>query len=183
MPVTSGPIPGANFTSDTKSYPWHQPPEFTNINKALDMLADKITEFKVANALMTFVEMGAPLYKVSSMVLMQGVAEGKWTPDFALLLAGPLTRMIEMICIGFEVEYDVGIDDDPNDFETGTFFELQAKAETPSGNFKLLDQELPEIKEAADAQKPTEGNKSLGQEGFMAMSQPGQVEEDVEASE
>lgn len=183
MPVMSGPIPGANFTSDTKNYPWHQPPEFTNINKALDMLADKITEFKVANALLTFVEMGAPLYKVSSMLLVQGVAEGKWTPDFALMLAGPLTRMIEMICIGFEVEYDVGIDDDPDDFETGTFFELQKKAVTPKGNFKLLEQELPEIKEAADAAPATNDSKNLQTEGFMAMSKPGQVEQNVEAGE
>lgn len=170
MPNTSGPIPGANFTSDTKSYPWHQPPEFTDINKALDMLGDKITEFKTANGILTFVELGAPLYKVSQMILMQGVAEGKWTPDFALLLAGPLTRMIEIICIGMEVEYQVGIDDDPDDFETGTFFQNQKKAETPAGGFKLLDQELPEIKEAAEAQEPTQSNGNLQTQGFMAMN-------------
>ena len=171
--VSSGPIPGANFTSDTKSYPWHQPPEFTNINKALDMLGDKITEFKVANGIMVFVELGAPLYKVTQMILMQGVAEGKWTPDFALLLAGPLTRMIELICIGFDVEYDVGIDDDPDDFETGTFFSNQAKASNAGTNFKLLDQEIGEIKEEAEAQNENaEGTKTqdLGSQGFMAMS-------------
>ncbi|AXP07718.1 hypothetical protein SmphiM6_27 [Sinorhizobium phage phiM6] len=173
MAVSAGPIPGSNFTSDTKSYPWHQPPEFTDINKALDMLGDKITEFKVANGLLVFVELGAPLYKVAQMILMQGVAEGKWTPDFALLLAGPLTRMIELICIGFDVEYDIGIDDDPDDFETGTFFKKQRDSQTAGTNFVLLDQEIGEIKEAAEAQNENaEGTKTqdLGSQGFMAMA-------------
>lgn len=177
---SSGPIPGANFTSDTKSYPWHQPPEFTNVNKALDMLADKITDFKVANGLLTFVELGVPLYKVSQMVLMQGVAEGKWTLDFALLLAGPLTRMIELICIGFEVEYDVGIYEDPNDFETGTFFQEKKKIDAPAGDFELLKEELPDIKEAAEGAPAVQGSKDIQSEGFMAMSKPGQVEANME---
>lgn len=173
--VASGPIPGANFTSDTKNYPWHHPPEFTNINKALDMLGDKITEFKVANGLLVFVELGAPLYKVSQMILMQGVAEGKWTPDFALMLAGPLTRMIELICIGFDVEYDVGIDEDPMDFETGTFFKLQNSNEpdVAGTDFKLLEKEMGEIKEEANAQsEQAQGSKTqdLGSQGFMAMA-------------
>lgn len=167
--VQSGPIPGANFTSDTKSYPWHQPPEFTNPNKALDWVADKITDFKVANSMLTFVEMGAPVYKVASMLLMQGVAEGKWTVDLALMLAGPVTRMIELICITFEVEYDLGIEDDPNDFETGTFFENLHKAETPAG-MDLLDTD-PGVKEedAGDAAPPTDDSGGLNKGGFMAM--------------
>lgn len=176
----AGPIPGANFTSDTKSQPWHQPPEFTDVNKALDMLSDKITNFKVANGLLTFVELGVPLFKVSQMILMQGIAEGKWTMDLALLLAGPLTRMIELICIGFDVEYDVGIYEDEDDFETGTFFQEKKKLDTPSGNFELLKEELPEIKEAADAAPATQGSKDIQNEGFMAMSKPGQVTKNME---
>ena len=176
-----GPIPGANFTSDTKSYPWHQPPEFTDINKALDMLSDKITEFKVANGLLTFVELGVPVYKVSQMILMQGVSEGKWTVDFALLLAGPLTRMIELICIGFEVEYDVGFEEDPEDFNTGTFFKQKMDTvDKPAGNFKLLKEELPDIKEAADEAPAVQGEKNIQSEGFMAMSKPGQAAANTE---
>ena len=26
----SGPIPGENFTSDERNYPWHRPPEYTD---------------------------------------------------------------------------------------------------------------------------------------------------------
>lgn len=169
MPINQGPIPGENFTSDTKNYPWHQPPEFVDINKALDMISGKLTEFKRANAILTMVEMGAPLTRVADMLLTAGISEGKWTPDFALLLAGPVTRMIELICIGFEVEYTVGIEEDEDDFTTSTFFNEEKKLKENNGGFKLLREELPEIKEEASA---SGGEKDLKQSGFMAMQAP-----------
>lgn len=171
--VNTGPIPGENFTSDTKNYPWHQPPEFTDLNKALDMLGKKLTDFKRANGILSIVEMGVPLTRVADMLLTAGIGEGKWTPDFALLLAGPVTRMIELICIGFEVEYTLGIEEDPDDFETSTFFKEAQKLEEGDSGFEILKQELPAIKTAAAAEGAApEGGKEQGlqQGGFMAMS-------------
>lgn len=174
----SGPIPGENYTSDTKNYPWRQPPEYSDLDDALDFWAKKITDFKVANGVLTMAEMGFPLYKISSMLLMNGVGEGKWTPDFALLLAGPLTRMIELVCVGFKVDYDLGIDDDEDDFETGSFFKEDQKLRTPDG-FKLVSEELPDLKAEAEGQAGGEGEQSSGvqgdtpdlqQQGFMAMT-------------
>lgn len=163
-----GPIPGENFTSDTKNYPWHQPPEFTDINKALDMLAKKITGFKTANGILTIAELGIPLYRISSMIVMAGIGEGKWTPDFALLIAGPLTKMIEVMCNGFDIEYTVGIDEDETIF-TGDFFKNQAelKDRDTGDAFEILSEELPEIQEAAEGQEAPQGD--LQKEGFMTM--------------
>src|ERR1044072_6682128 len=97
----SGPIPGENFTSDTKNYPWHRPPEFNDINSALDMLAKKITKFKTANDILSMVELDIPLYQITSTIIMAGIGEGKWTVDMGLLIAGPLTKMIETMCLGY----------------------------------------------------------------------------------
>ena len=165
----SGPIPGENFTSDTKNYPWRQPPEFTDIETCLDYLSKRITQFKVANGILSMAEMGLPLYKISSMILTMGVGEGKWTVDFTLALAGPLTRMIELICIGFDVEYDLGIEEDEDDFETGDFFKNDLELKSGNSKFsKVIAEELPMIKEEAAAQaQPT---SDLQTEGFMAMS-------------
>jgi hypothetical protein len=169
MPVNSGPIPGENFTSDTKNYPWHQPPEYSDIDEALDYLSGRITQFKVANGLLTMAEMGTPLYQIASFVLISGVGEGKWTPDFSLLLAGPVTRMIELMCIGFDVKYELGITDDDEEFETGTFFKHDNEMKLPK-TMKLLDEELPDIKTEAEQQTAApEGD--LQQQGFMAMTQ------------
>lgn len=183
--VNSGPIPGANMTSDTKNYPWRQPPKYANVNDAMDFLADKLTKFKVANGLLSMIEIGLPVYKVAQLVLMQGVGGGFWTVDFALLLAGPTTRMIELICIGFDVKYDLGIADDENDFNTGNFFTKGLDLQTPAGGFKLLNQEMDNLKQDAeesstgggdssDTTQPQEaatksGNGNLMTGGFMAM--------------
>lgn len=178
MAVNAGPIPGENYTSDTKNYPWRQPPEFTDLDEALDYMAKKLTQFEVANGVLTMVEMGLPLCKITEIILMQGMGEGKWTMDFALLLAGPMTRIIELICIGFEVEYDLGIDDEV-DFNTGTFFKNDLELKTPKkADFKVIAEQLPEIKEAAEAQgsnpvgeaaEPAAGGGGdLATQGFMA---------------
>lgn len=172
--VNSGPIPGANYTSDTKNYPWRQPPEFSDLNDALDYLAKKLTQFKVANGVLTMAELGLPLYKIADMILTMGVGEGKWTVDYTLLMAGPVTRMLELICIGFGVEYELGIYDDEDNFTTGQFFEEDRKLK--SGGFELLEEHMPEIKEAADeSQGPNTtgpeagGEGDLQMQGFMAM--------------
>lgn len=181
--VNSGPIPGANMTSDTKNYPWRQPPKYTNVNDAMDFLADKVTKFQVANGLLTMAELEIPLYQIAQIVLMQGVAEGMWTVDFALLLCGPLTRMIELVCIAFDVNYQLGIEEDKNDFNTGSYFQQQGDLSTPAGGFSLLNQEEPTPDDSAqpNGQAPagggdTGGGDGTGQEqdlmtgGFMAMS-------------
>lgn len=169
MPVNAGPIPGENYTSDTKNYPWRQPPEYSDLDEALDYLSGRLTQFKVANGLLTMAEMGVPLYQITSFVLISGMGEGKWTPDFMLLLAGPLTRMIELMCIGFEVEYELGISDDDDEFETGTFFKEENDMKLPK-NMKLLEEELPDIKSEAEQQSASQGEGDIQQEGFLAMS-------------
>jgi hypothetical protein len=172
MPINSGAIPGENFTSDTKNYPWHQPPEFTDINKALDVVGKKLTEFKRANSILTMVEMGVPLTRVADMIVTAGIGEGKWTPDFALLIAGPVTRMIELICIGFDVEYTLGIEEDEDDFVTSTFFSEDKKLKDNSSGFELVKEELPGIKQEAEAAAGDAPEGDLKQSGFMAMQAP-----------
>lgn len=178
----SGPIPGENFTSDTKNYPWHRPPEFTDINKALDMLAKKITKFEVANGILVFVELGIPLTNITSMIIMAGIGEGKWTPDFGLLLAGPLCKMIETLAIGFDLEYTVGIETE-DDMFTGEFFKEKEKLKNFSTEdaFKIVSEELPDIKaEASSQETPTDENggteentPQLESQGFMSMMSGG----------
>ena len=171
----AGPIPGANYTSDTKNYPWRQPPEFTDLDEALDYMAKRLTQFKVANGVLTMAELGLPLYKITSMILTMGMGEGKWTADYMLLMAGPVTRMIELMCIGFEVEYDLGIYDDEENFTTGDFFKKEM--ELKGNGFKILEEAIPEIKEEAEAQNGADGEpvappkeeESLQMGGFMAM--------------
>lgn len=176
----SGPIPGENYTSDTKNYPWHQPPEFTDIDKALDMMSEKITNKKVANSLLTMIEIGIPVYKVASMLITAGMMNGKWTLDFGLLLVGPITRILELLCIGYGVEYNLGIEDD-EEMVTGEFFKVLNEPRKV-GDMEVINNGIEEVKQDASEGEPTEEGSdkeepNLGSMGFMAQQTANGVNE------
>jgi len=175
----SGPIPGENYTSDTKSYPWHQPPEFSNVADALDKMAIKLSSPKVARSIMAFAEAGFPLTRITQMIVMEGVAQGKWTVDMGLLLAGPFCKIMEIMCDSYDLEYTIGIEEE-DEYHTGAFFKNQAELETKSKQatniYKVVKQELPAIQEAAEEQEdpaaPDQGGteeQDLGDQGFAQM--------------
>ena len=105
----SGPIPGENYTSDTKNYPWHRTPDFTNLDDAIDFVIKKITEPDTSQSLLTLLETGITVSSIVDMLVTEGIGKGRWTVDFALLMAGPVARIICILARGYDVEYDLGI--------------------------------------------------------------------------
>jgi len=172
--VNSGPIPGANFTSDTKNYPWHQPPEFTDISDALDKIVQKITEKAPLKSVLGLAELGIPLYRIAGIVIMQGVSEGKWTVDMALLLVGPTTKIIEMICSQFGVEYTLGIEEEEDTEPDGVFYKMsyENQLKKPNKVLSIISEEVEQVKaEAEDQEGPQEEavEPDIQQEGFAKM--------------
>lgn len=171
--VNSGPIPGANFTSDTKNYPWHQPPEFTDISEALDKIVSRITDKNISRKLVALAEVGIPLYRIAGFVIMEGISQGKWTTDLGLLLVGPTCKIIEILCTQYDVEYDLGLEEDES-FVTGLF--VQAKMQGMSND--EVEKALPDIKAQAEEQEaapPEGGEEPLEQQGFTAAPKEGVI--------
>jgi hypothetical protein len=105
-----GPIPGENYTSDTKNYAWHRPPEFDDIDKAIDYIGKRLTTEENAVGLLTMIESGLPLTDLTQMFLMSGVGAGKWTLDYALLLAGPVCHIMLIMAKAYGLKYNLGFD-------------------------------------------------------------------------
>ena len=93
--IPSGPIPGANFTSDTRNWPWHRPPDITNLDEGLEYIMKRLTETADGKRYMSLIESGVKITTITDIVVTLGVGRGKFTPDFAILLAGPVARMLE----------------------------------------------------------------------------------------
>lgn len=188
----SGPIPGENYTSDRQNYPWHQPPEFSNVHDALDKMSVKLTDPKTARNILAFAEGGFPLVRIAQMIIMEGISQGKWTVDMGLLLAGPFTKIFEIMCDSYDIEYDIGITEEDN-WQTGDFYKAVTTLKQDGGSIKgvgeVVDQQMPQISAAADQQElgsdtggdtPSAdsvssgdsggGTEDLGQQGFAAMS-------------
>ena len=89
------PIPGQSLTNDPNNpYPWEQPPEFTDPQRAMLQIFETLTEKDtLSNTLLALVK-GVSVIYISSIVLYTGFLEGKWIPDVMNLLMEPTMYMI-----------------------------------------------------------------------------------------
>lgn len=160
MPMPEGPVPGENFTSDTKNYAWHRPPEITDMDTAIEasikQLSSKTGTYGVLNMILS----GLPVVKAAELFVMSGVSKGKWTPDFAILLAGPVAKMIEIMAKDAEIEYNMGIDEVSP--PTIAFYKEQSKKKISQEQASSAGEALMEQSESIAP--PTEKPKT----GFMS---------------
>lgn len=155
MPIKfDGPIPGENYTSNTKNYPWHRPPEYTDLDTAIEASFKKLTDEDNAVGLLTMLDQGVTVAQVASMFVISGIGGGKWTPDFAMILAGPIAHIIYLLAKGYGINCDLGIDK-KKPIHTSSYF---------SSIKKINENKLEEVIDSIDISEVTGGN-----EGFMGM--------------
>lgn len=156
----TGPIPGENFTSDTKNYAWHRPPEHTSIDTAIEEVYKKITKDHVSTGILTMIEMGTDISTITDMLVTAGIGAGKWTPDFAILMAGPVAHIIYLMAKGYGLDCELGYETSKRP-PTAAFFKGIKKIEEAKAKRAIGNLDLDEVKEYA---------KERGIEGFAGMS-------------
>lgn len=164
------PIPGENFTSDTKNYPWHRPPEHTDLDSAIEEIFKKITSDEVSVGLLTMIEMGQDLTTIADMIVTAGIGAGKWTPDFALLMGGPIVHILYLMAKGYGLDCELGYETDDRP-PTIAFFKGIKKIEESRAEDAVDSIDIESVKEAASQAKPAGG--------FMGGA-PGNVTADLE---
>ena len=89
----SKPVPGQSLTNDPDNpYPWESPPEFVNVNTAIDSIVMNILsdEEKLANIIEVLASGEIPIAGIAQIILEDGFRRGRYNPDLMLLLAEPL---------------------------------------------------------------------------------------------
>lgn len=127
----SGPIPGENYTSDTKNYAWHRPPQHTTLDSAMEEIIKKLLSPEASSSLLDMMELGPTIAELTQMFLMSGVMDGKWTLDFALLLAGPTAHVMKMMADAYDIKVDMGLKTKGIPYTSVFLKELQAPKEAP----------------------------------------------------
>lgn len=144
----NAPIPGANYTSDTRNWPWHRPPDITDLDGALEHVMERLTETDAGMRYMSLIEAGTPITTITDMVVTLAIGRGKFTPDFAILVAGPVARMLEIMAKSYKIDYDLGIDED-EEFTTPVALkktiELSAPKEEPNEEEEVEEVEQPPL--------------------------------------
>ena len=139
------PIPGSNYASDTKNYPWHRPPDITEYDEAVDYMIRKLDDPDEHELVFSLLEIDTKVTTVVSTLLMQGISRGKFPIDLAILMAGPLARYISIVADSQGIKYEVGIEDTDRISITPTALKMAL------GIIETEDDDLPEepVEEAA----------------------------------
>lgn len=174
MPHPNGPIPGENYTSDTKNYPWHRPPEITNLDQGIELSAKQLMDEEKSSGLVTMMQMGTPISMLTDIFVTSGIGSGKWTPDFAILLAGPVSHIMMLMAKGEGIEPDLGIDLKKNTHTISYMRAMLDDNKNIEGVYKALDD--PEV--IAHAQKSVTGFMGMGQQAAPTGQPPVEPQEE-----
>ena len=92
------PIPGQSLTDEPGKWAFEKPPEFTDVDDAVDYVVEQISENP--EAIEKFEKLmitGMPIESIVNTISFSGFSEGKWTPDIAELIKPPLSAFFVIL--------------------------------------------------------------------------------------
>ncbi len=113
--------------------------------------------------IITMLQTGIDIAALTEVFLMSGVGAGKWTPDFALLLAGPVSHIIYLMGKAHGVKCELGIERKKPRMTKAFFDGMKVDQEH-------TDAILDEIKTSGLQEKTETAVSSMG--GFMGAKPP-----------
>jgi len=158
----SRPIPGQSFcTHAPRSTPWQKPPQFTQIDEAMNWLLDSILEPIHAKQLFDLMQGGMSIEAIARTILFTGFTMGKWTPSLMMLMTKPLILTLIVLA------HKAGLKDTPVVFpESHTKFHAN-KLSSFAANQMSMNQSKPEV-QAAMALQPQQPQSPQTNNGFMS---------------
>lgn len=112
MKMFDAPVAGANYTADTRNYPWHRPPDLVNYDEGVDYIINKLQDPEQLETVYALLKIDIQVSTVVTSLLMQAISRGKFSIDLAILMAGPLARYIGIIADEQDIKYDMGVGDE-----------------------------------------------------------------------
>lgn len=156
--MVNGPVPGQNYLSDTKNYPWHRPPEITDVDSGVEEIFSRILNRKRSKKFLTAMEMGVPITTLTDIFLTMGISQGKWTPDFAIILAGPTAHILKIMADYAGIEYTMGLEGEQFEPTSSYYKNLNELSDTAlSGLIDEVNAKKDEIKQNIESSAPSVG--------------------------
>lgn len=137
MNILDAPIPGESLTKPVGASKVERPPQFSDMNEALEYLFNKMTDPKFVARMIAIMKAGAPAEAVARTLIFTGFMNGKWSVDLALLLAPTVMRMIVSIALNAGMsEKDLKIKNPDKEFssfvkEFGKYISADKMSPTP----------------------------------------------------
>jgi len=109
-----GPIAGENYTSDTRNYAWHRPPELNTYDEGVEFFLKKLSDPERMSFYASSMGNGLSILDLTTHAMLQMVQDGMVTVDVGLLICGPIAKSLEMLAENQGVTYEKGWKDTPS---------------------------------------------------------------------
>lgn len=84
------PTPGESLTTDPENpRAYERPPQFTDLNKAVDDLFMRMTSRDNIDQFLDLIRDGVPIENIAQVALFEGFRQGQFNPDLMLLMIEP----------------------------------------------------------------------------------------------
>ena len=70
------PVPGQSLTKEPQKYPWESPPQFNNIDEAMQHYLNRFQDERVMFNLFSLMESKVPITAIAESMILHGFAEG-----------------------------------------------------------------------------------------------------------
>lgn len=175
-PKTTGPVPGENFTANTRNYPWHRPPEVETYDSTVEYVMERMNDETTAEIVYSLMGMDRPLTNIVAGLMMQGVGRGKFQIDMAILAAGPVYRYLQILADSENIKYETGLDTKRTPITSVTLKMMMGVVddvdpeETPD---EVAVEAAPEVEEGLMAPaQPTEDMPATAEEQALMLGGP-----------
>ena len=155
--IFDAPTPGQSLTDTPGNANWEHPPQFVKVDEAAEYIWDRLHDDKLLEQIITMLKEGIPVEALARMVLFGGFAEGKWTPDVAILLSEIVLKQIMAIGVKAEIpKMKIFLKDQSNNNFHKEFakFKVQNKTTSSVGQEKK-EKFLEEIRDELESKKPS----------------------------
>jgi hypothetical protein len=95
--VPSAPIPGQGLTQPVGASPNQHPPQFVQLDDALNFTWKRLHNKKSLTQLILMLKTGMPVEVYARTIIYQGLLQNRWTPTLALLMVQTVIWQIEAI--------------------------------------------------------------------------------------
>lgn len=110
QPLFDGPIPGMSMTTELGGRPWQQPPQYTNVDEAIEYYMDRMTTDEFMDELVDVLEMGVSIADIANIMQTSSVMEGVHSVDVGILVSPVLMEMMMFLAESAGIEYVTGLE-------------------------------------------------------------------------
>ena len=146
------PVPGQSLTKEPGKYPWESPPQFNNIDEAMNHYMNRFQDEKVMFNLFSLMEAKVPVTSIAESMI----------PDVGMLVANDLMEVLVAMAEEAEIPYELGARDDMSE-------EYRRAGQLKAVMAEREKEDVPKVKQVVEEAKP---KATPQQGGLMAKASP-----------